>query len=304
MASKYETEPVLDDGNTSHALIVDLVGTGKRVLDVGCATGYLAEILARRGCEVAGIEADPDAARRAEEFCEKVLVGDVEEMDLESKLEGETFDVIVFGDVLEHLKDPARALGRLEPFLRDEGYVVASIPNVAHGSVRLALLRGEFRYRRLGLMDDTHLRFFTRQSVERLFEDAGFLITGLMRTVRGIFDTEVEVDREGFSEEVLRAVQQDPEALTYQFVVRARRSDEGGMLEKRAALLSEQLAERDREIYDLNRRVRNFEDLQDMLQRRTEELADREREVTALAREVADVNDRLARLVQFGREEA
>jgi O-antigen biosynthesis protein len=304
MASKYETEPVLDDGNTSHALIVDLVGTGKRVLDVGCATGYLAEILARRGCEVAGIEADPDAARRAEEFCEKVLVGDVEEMDLESKLEGETFDVIVFGDVLEHLKDPARALGRLEPFLRDGGYVVASIPNVAHGSVRLALLRGEFRYRRLGLMDDTHLRFFTRQSVERLFEDAGFLITGLMRTVRGIFDTEVEVDREGFSEEVLRAVQQDPEALTYQFVVRARRSDEGGMLEKRAALLSEQLAERDREIYDLNRRVRNFEDLQDMLQRRTEELAEREREVTALAREVADVNDRLARLVQFGREEA
>jgi 2-polyprenyl-3-methyl-5-hydroxy-6-metoxy-1,4-benzoquinol methylase len=304
MASKYETEPVLDDGNTSHALIVDLVGTGKRVLDVGCATGYLAEILARRGCEVAGIEADPDAARRAEEFCEKVLVGDVEEMDLESKLEGETFDVIVFGDVLEHLKDPARALGRLEPFLRDGGYVVASIPNVAHGSVRLALLRGEFRYRRLGLMDDTHLRFFTRQSVERLFEDAGFLITGLMRTVRGIFDTEVEVDRESFSEEVLRAVQQDPEALTYQFVVRARRSDEGGMLEKRAALLSEQLAERDREIYDLNRRVRNFEDLQDMLQRRTEELAEREREVTALAREVADVNDRLARLVQFGREEA
>lgn len=304
MASKYETEPVLDDGNTSHALIVDLVGTGKRVLDVGCATGYLAEILARRGCEVAGIEADPDAARRAEEFCEKVLVGDVEEMDLESKLVGETFDVIVFGDVLEHLKDPARALGRLEPFLRDGGYVVASIPNVAHGSVRLALLRGEFRYRRLGLMDDTHLRFFTRQSVERLFEDVGFLITGLMRTVRGIFDTEVEVDRESFSEEVLRSVQQDPEALTYQFVVRARRSDEGGMLEKRAALLSEQLAERDREIYDLNRRVRNFEDLQDMLQRRTEELAEREREVTALAREVADVNDRLARLVQFGREEA
>ena len=304
MASKYETEPVLDDGNTSHALIVDLVGTGKRVLDVGCATGYLAEVLARRGCEVVGIEADPDAARRAEEVCEKVLAGDVEEMDLESKLEGETFDVIVFGDMLEHLKDPARALGRLEPFLRDGGYMVASIPNVAHGSVRLALLRGEFRYRRLGLMDDTHLRFFTRQSVERLFEDAGFLITGLMRTVRGIFDTEVEVDRESFSEEVLRAVQQDPEALTYQFVVRARRSDEGGILEKRAALLSEQLAERDREIYDLNRRVRNFEDLQDMLQRRTEELAEREREVTALAREVADVNDRMARLVQFGREEA
>ena len=305
MASKYETEPVLDDGNSSHALIVELVGTGKRVLDVGCATGYLANVLAGRGCEVVGIEVDPDAARRAEEFCEKVLVGDVEEMDLESQLEGDAFDVIVFGDVLEHLKYPARALERLEPFLRDEGHVVASIPNVAHGSVRLALLlRGEFRYRRLGLIDDTHLRFFTRESVERLLEDAGFLITSLMRTMRGIFDTEVKVDPGAVPEETLRAVQRDPEALAYQFVVRARRSDEGGMLEKRAALLSEQLAERDRVIYELNRKVRSFEDLRGMLQRRTEELAESEREVTALARKVADVNDRLARLVQFGREGA
>lgn len=305
MASKYETEPVLDDGNSSHALIVELVGTGKRVLDVGCATGYLANVLARRGCKVVGIEVDPDAARCAEEVCEKVLVGDVEEMDLESQLEGDAFDVIVFGDVLEHLKYPTRALKQLEPFLRDEGHVVASIPNVAHGSVRLALLlRGEFRYRRLGLMDDTHLRFFTRESVERLLEDTGFLIISLMRTVRGIFDTEVGVDREEVSEEILRAVQRDPEALTYQFVVRARRTDEGGLLEKRAALLSEQLAERDREIYELNRKVRSFGDLRGMLQRRTEELAKREREVTVLVREVANVKDRLARLVQFGREEA
>jgi O-antigen biosynthesis protein len=305
MASKYETEPPLNDGNSSHALILELVGTGKRVLDVGCATGYLAKVLAGRGCEVVGIEVDPDAARRAGEFCEKVLVGDVEKMDLESQLEGDAFDVIVFGDVLEHLKYPARALERLGPFLREEGYVVASIPNVAHGSVRLALLlRGEFRYRRLGLMDDTHLRFFTRESVEQLLEDTGFLITSLMRTMRGIFDTEVEVNREAVPEEVLRAVQRDPEALTYQFVVRACRFDDEGTLEKCAALLSEQLAERDREIYELNRKVRNFGDLRDMLQRRTEELAEREREVTALARQVADVNDRLARLVQFGREGA
>lgn len=304
MASKYETEPNLEDRNTSHALIAELVGTDKRVLDVGCATGYLAAVLAGRGCEVVGIEVDPEAASRAEEHCERVLVGDVEEMDLERDLEGEAFDVILFGDVLEHLKDPSRALERLGPFLREGGEVVASIPNVAHGSVRLALLQGEFRYRRLGLMDDTHLRFFTRESVERLFEEARLLITELRRTLRGIFDTEVEVDREETPVEVLRMVQQDPEALTYQFVVRARRHDEEGMLARRVALLSEQVAERDREIYELNRRVRNVEDLRDILQRRTEELAEREREVTALAREVADVNDRMARLVQFGREEA
>jgi methionine biosynthesis protein MetW len=300
MASKYETEPDLDDNNSSHALITELVGTGRRVLDVGCATGYLAAALIERGCDVTGIEFDPEAARQAGERGVKVFVGDVESMDLDEHLSGDVFDVIVFGDVLEHLKDPLRTLRRLEPFLREGGHVVASIPNVAHGSVRLAMMQGRFRYQRLGLMDNTHLRFFTRESVERLFEDAGFLITDLRRTMRGVFDTEVDVDREAVPEEVVRAVQSDLEALTYQFVLTATRYDEEGA---RAERLSEQLAERDRIIYELNRRIRNYEELRAMLERRTVELAQKEREVTALAREVADVNDRLARLVQFGREE-
>lgn len=303
MASKYETEPDLDDNNSSHALITELVGTGKRVLDVGCATGYLAAALIERGCGVTGIELDPEAARQAEERGVRVFAGDVENMDLDEHLSGEVFDVMIFGDVLEHLRDPLRALRRLEPFLREGGHVVASIPNVAHGSVRLALMQGRFRYQRLGLLDDTHLRFFTRESVERLFEDAGFLITDLRRTMRGVFDTEVDVDREAVPEEVVRAVQSDPEALTYQFVLTATRYGEEGAMAERVRLLSEQLAERDRIIYELNRRIRNYEELRAMLERRTGELAQKEREVTALAREVADVNDRLARLVQFGREE-
>ena len=302
MASKYETEIDLTDKNRSHTLIVELVGDDKRILDVGCATGYLAVILAEHGCEVVGIEVDPEAAREAEKHCERVLVGDVESMDLEGQLEGEAFDVIVFGDVLEHLKHPSRALERLGPFLRDGGYVVASIPNVAHGSVRLALLQGRFRYQRRGLMDDTHLRFFTRESVERLFEDCGFLITELRRTMLDVLDTEVEIDREEIPEEILGVVRQDPEALTYQFVLRAHRADEKGMLAKRVALLSEQLAERDRKIYELNRRVRNHDDVRRVLDRCSEQLAQKEREVARLARDVAERNDRLARIVQFGRE--
>ncbi|HEX2181591.1 MAG TPA: methyltransferase domain-containing protein [Rubrobacteraceae bacterium] len=304
MASKYETRVDLENPHSSHALIVELVGHDKRVLDVGCASGYLAAALAERGCDVVGIEVDPEAARRAEEHCERVLVGDVESMDLDGPLEQEAFDVIVFGDVLEHLKEPLRTLERLKPFLRDDGFVVASIPNVAHGSVRLALFQGRFQYQRLGLMDDTHLRFFTRESVERLFDDAGLPIIALRRTIRGIFDTEIEVDQEEVPREVLQAVRTDPEALTYQFVATAYRAGEAAVSAKRIRLLSEQVAERDRMIYELNRRVRNFEELQRMLESRTEELAAREGEVTALAREVADVNVRLARLVQFGREEA
>jgi 2-polyprenyl-3-methyl-5-hydroxy-6-metoxy-1,4-benzoquinol methylase len=304
MSSKYEARIDLENTNTSHALIVEFVGRGKRVLDVGCATGDLARVLAERGCGVTGIEIDPEAAHQAEKHCERVVVGDVEEVDLSELLGDEAFDVIVFGDTLEHLKNPLRTLDRLKPFLRSEGYLVASIPNVAHGSVRLALIQGKFRYSPLGLLDNTHLRFFTRASVEQLFEDAGFLITGLKRTLRGIFDTEIEIEEALIPDEVLELVQADLESSTYQFVLAAHRFGEAGTSAKRARLLSEQLAERDRIIYELNRKLRNFEELKHLLDERTEQLAQREREVTKLAQEVADRNDRMARLVQFGKEDA
>jgi O-antigen biosynthesis protein len=304
MSSKYEARIDLENTNTSHALIVEFVGRGKRVLDVGCATGDLARVLAERGCGVTGIEIDPEAARHAEKLCERVVVGDVEDLDLSEMLRDEAFDVIVFGDTLEHFKNPLRTLDRLKPFLRSEGYMVASIPNVAHGSVRLALMQGKFRYSSLGLLDTTHLRFFTRDSVEQLFEDAGFLITGLKRTLRGIFDTEIEIEEALIPDEVLELVQADLESSTYQFVLAAHRFGEAGTSAKRARLLSEQLAERDRIIYELNRKLRNFEELKHLLDERTEQLAQREREVTKLAQEVADRNDRMARLVQFGKEDA
>lgn len=303
MASKYETKPNLDDENTSHALIAAAVGHDKRVLDVGCAAGDFAEVLAGRGCRVTGIELDPEAALRAERYCERVIVGDVERLDVEGELAEETFDVVVFGDVLEHLKDPLATLKRLKPCLRPEGYAVASIPNVAHGSVRLALLRGMFRYRSLGLLDDTHLRFFTRESVEQLFEDAGFLITDMKRTSRGIFDTEVDVGDGLVPEEVLRLIRDDPESSTYQFVLTAHRIGEAGRSAETIRLLTEQLAQRDRVIHDLRRKVRELDELQKLLDARTEELAEKQREASRLAREAAASNDRLARFVQFGKEE-
>jgi 2-polyprenyl-3-methyl-5-hydroxy-6-metoxy-1,4-benzoquinol methylase len=304
MASKYEARIDLENTNTSHSLIVEFVGRGKRVLDVGCAAGDLARVLVERSCAVTGIEIDPEAAHQAEKHCERVVVGNVEELDLSEMLGDEAFDVIVFGDMLEHLKNPLRTLDRLKPFLRSEGYLVASIPNVAHGSVRLALIQGKFRYSPLGLLDNTHLRFFTRASVEQLFEDAGFLITGLKRTLRGIFDTEIEIEEALIPDEVVELVQADLESSTYQFVLAAHRFGEAGTSAKRAQLLAKELAQRDRVIYELRRKLRSFEELQRLLDERTEQLAQKEREVSRLAQEVADRNDRMARLVQFGKEDA
>jgi O-antigen biosynthesis protein len=306
MTSKHETEIDLEDRNRPHTLIVELVGRDKRVLDVGASTGYLAEVFMERGCTVTGIEKDFVAARRAEEHCEKVIVGDVETLDLCEALGEELFDVIVFGDVLEQLKDPLPTLIRLKSFLSSEGYVIASIPNVAHGSVRLALMQGKFEYLPFGLLDETHLRFFTRESVEQLFDAAGLSITGLERTTRDILETEIKVNTEAIEDEILELVREAPEATTYQFVVKARPSDEGGPTTRaygRLETLLEQIAERDQMIYELTRKLRNFEELQRILNIRTRQLAEKEQEVAMLTQEIAERNDELAKLEQFGRRD-
>jgi 2-polyprenyl-3-methyl-5-hydroxy-6-metoxy-1,4-benzoquinol methylase len=295
MPSKYDAEVDLENKNSSHTLIVELVGYDKHVLDVGTSTGYLAEALVERGCRVTGIAIDPKAARQAEEHCERVIVGDVESLDLDEELDEGSFDVIIFGDVLEHLKDPLRTLRRCKAFLNPGGYVVASVPNIAHGSVRLALMQGRFEYRSSGLLDNTHLRFFTRESVERLFDDAGFEVTGLERTTLGVFDTEIEIDRELVSNEVLELVHRDPESLTYQFVLAAHPSGERVAKPYNSTTpLLEKLAERDQIIYELNRKLRNLEDLQRLLDSRTKRLAEKEREVAALTQEISNRNSQLA----------
>ena len=155
----------------AHRLMLDAVPDGARVLDVGCATGYLAAELTRRGCRVTGVEADPVAAERARAHCEAIVIGDIEDAGCRGEVASlAPFDVVLRGDVLEHLRDPWSALRALAAF---GGRVVLSVPNVAHWTGRRALARGRFPYAEHGLFDRTHLRFFTRASVRELAERAG-----------------------------------------------------------------------------------------------------------------------------------
>ena len=158
----------------AHRILLDAVPDGARVLDVGCATGYLAAQLARRGCRVTGVEADPVAAERARAHCEAVVVGDVEDAACRSELAARApFDVVLCGDVLEHLRDPWSALRALAAL---GGQVVLSVPNVAHWTGRRALARGRFPYAEHGLFDRTHLRFFTRATARDLAQSAGLRV--------------------------------------------------------------------------------------------------------------------------------
>ncbi len=230
----YRTETKytkLDDSpGSTHNLVLGLVQPGSRVLEFGCATGYMSQALRDRlGATVVGVELDAEAARLAEEHCERVLVGDAEELDLEAELGGERFDSILFADVLEHLRDPGALLRRVRPSAAEGGSVVASIPNVAHAAVRLALLGGSFRYREQGLLDESHLRFFTREGIQDLFEGTGYVITHWLRRRLDVEETEIAVPR-SLPEEARAWATGDTEATTYQFVVRAVASDDAAQL--------------------------------------------------------------------------
>lgn len=213
-----------DDPASTHSKVVSLVPPATRVLEFGCATGYMSKVLKDRlACTVVGVEIDPEAAALAEQHTERVIVGDAEKIDYAAELAGEEFDVVLFADVLEHLKQPADVLRRVRPFVAENGVVVASIPNIAHASVRLALLGGEFRYREWGLLDDTHLRFFTRASIQDLLEETGYVVTHWLRQRLDVGETEIQVPQ--VPEAVREWLASDPEATTYQFVLRALVSD-------------------------------------------------------------------------------
>src|SRR5581483_4673632 len=219
LAFIYETT-VDPAGDSSHAATLDIVGYNKRVLEVGCATGYFTKALTDRGCKVVAIEVDPDAAAIAEKWAERVVVGDLDAGTLWRDLDGEQFDAITFGDVLEHLRDPLATIRSAVQLLRASGIVAISVPNIAHGDVRIALLQGEFPYHETGLLDRTHVQFFTKRNLENLVKEAGLVLVETRRVVKPLFQTEIEVERQHVAQSIVNMILEDPEAETYQFVVK------------------------------------------------------------------------------------
>lgn len=199
---------------SSHRRMLDLVPAGGRALDAGCSSGYLAERLAGRGFEVVGLELDDDAARAAERWCSRVLVGDVERMEL--PLEPESFDLVLCGDIVEHLRDPERALVRLRPLLKPEGRLVLSTPNVANWAIRLSLLFGRFRYTERGILDRTHAHLFTRPTLRETLERSGYRIETFDHVVPVPLVRSSAIDRLAHRIGRLR-----PSLFAYQFVVAA-----------------------------------------------------------------------------------
>ena len=207
--------------NNTHAFALAMIGHNKAVLEVGCATGYFTKVLAQRGCKVVGMELDAGAAKQAENWAERVIVGNVDDLEMWDQVDDESVEVITFGDVLEHLQDPLSVLRTARRKLKPSGFIVTSLPNIAHGDVRLSLLHGSFQYRELGLLDRTHLRFFTVDSIRELLHAAGLTVVDTNRVIVPLFATELELKKEDFPDAVIDETRANPEYETYQFVMKS-----------------------------------------------------------------------------------
>ena len=169
------------DPYSSHAQILQWIEQERpaEVLEIGTATGYLSSEMVKLGCSVTGVEQDREMAEIAKQHCRELIVSDVEKLDF-TRLG--KYDAIVFGDVLEHLRNPREILQRVNSLLKPGGKVLMSLPNVANIWVRLNLLFGRFNYSRVGILDETHLRFFTLQTMKQLAADSGLDVISVNAT--------------------------------------------------------------------------------------------------------------------------
>lgn len=156
-------------------LLDAIPATSRRILELGCANGRLGHAFkdAHAQAHWTGVEIDPDAARRAAAVLDAVHERDIDRDGLDGV--GEGFDAIVVGDLLEHLRDPAPVLAALHRLAAPDAALVCCLPNMGHRSVVSRLLSGDFDYDDMGLMDRTHLRFFTQASAFKAFLDGGWL---------------------------------------------------------------------------------------------------------------------------------
>ena len=215
-----------DDPYSSHSVALGWLRQfppETRILDVGCADGAFGSRLLRDRQFLTGIEPDPDWARLAEAHYGVVInapLFDVGDDVIRSH------DVVVLLDVLEHMRDPFSELDRLSRALPSHGYVIISVPNVAHVYIRLRLLLGCFDYTDRGILDRTHLRFFTRYSLRKAVLDSGLAIERSIATPVPLPITHRFFAKTGVGRAIHRLsaglARGWPSLLGYQFVILAR----------------------------------------------------------------------------------
>ncbi len=182
---KYDLDGIFDPGRAhpddAHSVLMRLIPPDSRVLELGCATGYLSGYMEQMlGCRVTGLEHDAAAAAVAASRCAQVFTVDLDAPGaLDCAAAGAPYDLLLAAAVLEHLRQPERVLCEARPLLKPGARAIVSLPNIAHWRSRLRLLLGRFEYQDYGIMDRTHLRFYTLSTGRALLESNGYRVERL-----------------------------------------------------------------------------------------------------------------------------
>jgi len=200
------------------------------VLEFGPAYGRLTKYVKENlKCNVTVVEIDEDAAKTLQKFADRCFVGveegDIEKYYWEKKLEEEKFDYIIFADVLEHLYNPKEVLERSKKFLKEDGSILISIPNISHNSVIIDLINDEFKYREVGLMDDTHIRFFTCKSFKRMISEIRLMPVKEEATYVRVGETEFSNRYEAISKNISKELKKRDMGNIYQYVFELKERD-------------------------------------------------------------------------------
>ncbi len=203
--------------------LADRIKVGARVLDLGTGSGALGKFLTYfKGCTVDGVNYNAVEASLAEPYYRRVLVADLEQCDLASMFASERYDYIVCADVLEHIRTPERVAQAGHGLLAKNGRLLLSVPNTGYVGLIAELIAGEFRYREEGLLDATHVRHFTRQTLLRFLDENGWAVQAVEPVTRDLTSSEFRVEFDSMPPAVARYLLAQPDAATYQFVVEAR----------------------------------------------------------------------------------
>ncbi len=205
---------------TSLSALAELVGQRATVLDLGCGSGALGQYLQETaGCTTDGLTWSQAEADHAAPHYRRVVVADLETCDLLETFPAQHYDCIVCADVLEHLRAPERVLAACRELLKPgTGRLLVSVPNAGYAGLVAELLQGEFRYREEGLLDRTHLRFFTRRSLARFLGEQRWAIQSLETIRRELPESEFKARFDELPPAVARYLLAAPDALAYQFI--------------------------------------------------------------------------------------
>lgn len=206
-------------GNIRYELIELVLDGDNKILEIGCGEGNTGKALKEQGkaVEVVGIEKIPEVAQVAMEKIDKVIIADVESVEI--PFDEGYFDYMIMGDVLEHLYDPWILVNKLAHYVKKGGYIIASIPNVRYWRIiKDLVLKGEWKYCSEGLLDDTHLRFFTKKSIVRLFPSGRFAIS---RIIPASKPRPQKLSKQRLVNKLTFGLLED--FFTFQYIVEARR---------------------------------------------------------------------------------